>query len=206
MINIIRKRMMIWDSPIYLTHWLLAFCFLGAIITQDSERFRLVHVTMGYTMLGIVVFRFMWGIIGSKYARFTTLKPRFQRAPNNIQSIFNGKKEFSIALNALAFSAAYLLMLVVLLVAASGYLVFNEIGPEVLEDVHEFLGNLLIAVVVAHIASVMLSTANQYLDSSKPSTVKKIDLVIEKARPYRWVSLIIALAVIYFWGIQFKAW
>ena len=66
MIKEISKRMMVWDSPIFITHWLLAFCFVGAILTQESEKFRLVHVTLGYTMLGIVGFRLIWGFVRSE--------------------------------------------------------------------------------------------------------------------------------------------
>jgi cytochrome b len=202
----IRKRMMVWDSPIFFTHWLLAFCFLGAILTQDSEKFRLVHVTMGYTMLGIVGFRVIWGFIGSKYARFTTIKPRFLRVRENIQAIFRGDKEFSIGLNALGFIAAYLLMGLVLLVSASGYLVFNEIGPELISEVHELVGNLLIAVVVVHVGSIVLNAMYQRLQKTNAEVAKSVGVLVQRARPYKWVTIIILSVVVYFWGIQLKIW
>ena len=206
MIKEISKRMMVWDSPIFITHWLLAFCFVGAILTQESEKFRLVHVTLGYTMLGIVGFRLIWGLIGSKYARFTTMKPRFLRVRENIQAILSGNKEFSIGLNAIGFIAAYLLMGLVLLVSASGYLVFNEIGPELISEMHELAGNLLIAVVVVHVASIVLNAIYQRLQKSNAEVATKIGVLAQRARPYKWVSIIILLIVIYFWGIQFKIW
>jgi len=202
----IRKRMMVWDSPIFFTHWLLAFCFLGAILTQDSEKFRLVHVTMGYTMLGIVGFRVIWGFIGSKYARFTTIKPRFLRVRENIQAIFRGEKELSIGLNALGFLAAYLLMGLVLLVSTSGYLVFNEIGPELISEAHELAGNLLIAVVVVHVGAIVLNAMYQRLQKTNAEVAKSVGVLVQRARPYKWVTIIILLVVVYFWGIQLKIW
>jgi cytochrome b len=202
----IRKRMMVWDSPIFFTHWLLALCFLGAILTQESEKFRLVHVTMGYTMLGIVGFRVIWGFIGSKYARFTTIKPRFLRVRENIQAIFRGDKEFSIGLNALGFIAAYLLMGLVLLVSASGYLVFNEIGPELISEVHELVGNLLIAVVVVHVGSIVLNAMYQRLQKTNAEVAKSVGVLVQRARPYKWVTIIILSVVVYFWSIQLKIW
>jgi cytochrome b len=202
----IRKRMMVWDSPIFFTHWLLALCFLGAILTQESEKFRLVHVTMGYTMLGIVGFRVIWGFIGSKYARFTTIKPRFLRVRENIQAIFRGDKEFSIGLNALGFIAAYLLMGLVLLVSASGYLVFNEIGPELISEVHELVGNLLIAVVVVHVGSIVLNAMYQRLQKTNAGVAKSVGVLVQRARPYKWVTIIILSVVVYFWSIQLKIW
>ena len=206
MIKEIRKRMMVWDSPIFFTHWLLALCFLGAILTQESEKFRLVHVTMGYTMLGIVGFRVIWGFIGSKYARFTTIKPRLLRVRENIQAIFRGDKEFSIGLNALGFIAAYLLMGLVLLVSASGYLVFNEIGPELISEVHELVGNLLIAVVVVHVGSIVLNAMYQRLQKTNAEVAKSVGVLVQRARPYKWVTIIILSVVVYFWGIQLKIW
>jgi cytochrome b len=202
----ISKRMMVWDSPIFITHWLLAFCFVGAILTQESEKFRLVHVTLGYTMLGIVGFRLIWGFVGSKYARFTTMKPRFLRVRENIQAILSGNKEFSIGLNAIGFIAAYLLMGLVLLVSASGYLVFNEIGPELISEIHELVGNFLITVVVVHVGSIVLNAIYQRLQKSNAEVATKIGVLAQRARPYKWVSIIILLIVIYFWGIQFKIW
>lgn len=197
---------MVWDSPIFFTHWLLALCFLGAILTQESEKFRLVHVTMGYTMLGIVGFRVIWGFIGSKYARFTTIKPRFLRVRENIQAIFRGDKEFSIGLNALGFIAAYLLMGLVLLVSASGYLIFNEIGPELISEVHELVGNLLIAVVVVHVGSIVLNAMYQRLQKTNAGVAKSVGVLVQRARPYKWVTIIILSVVVYFWGIQLKIW
>ena len=206
MINEIRKKMLVWDSPIFFTHWLLAFCFVGAIVTQESEKFRLVHVTLGYTILGIVGFRLIWGFIGSKYARFTRIKPRFLRVRQNIQAILDGNKEFSIGLNAVGFVAAYLLMGLVLLASASGYLVFNEIGPELISEIHELVGNLLITVVVVHVGSIVLNAIYQRLQKANAEVATKIGVLAQRARPYKWVSIIILLIVIYFWGIQFKIW
>ncbi len=206
MINEIRKKMLVWDSPIFFTHWLLAFCFVGAILTQESEKFRLVHVTLGYTMLGIVGFRLIWGFVGSKYARFTTMKSRFLRVRENIQALLSGNKEFSIGLNAIGFVAAYLLMGLVLLVSASGYLVFNEIGPELISEIHELVGNLLITVVVVHVGSIVLNAIYQRLQKANTEVATKIGVLAQRARPYKWVSIIILLIVINFWGIQFKIW
>ena len=204
MMNEIRKRMLVWDSPIFFTHWLLAICFLGTIVTQESEKFRLVHVTMGYTMLGIVGFRVIWGFIGSKYARFTTIKPRFLSVRENIQAILSGNKEFSIGLNAVGFLAAYLLMGLVLLVSATGYLVFNEIGPELISEIHELVGNLLIVVVVVHVGSIPLNAMYQRLQKTNGEVAKNVGVLAQRARPYKWVTITILLAVIYFWSIQFK--
>jgi cytochrome b len=128
------------------------------------------------------------------------------RVRENIQAIFRGDKEFSIGLNALGFIAAYLLMGLVLLVSASGYLIFNEIGPELISEVHELVGNLLIAVVVVHVGSIVLNAMYQRLQKTNAEVAKSVGVLVQRARPYKWVTIIILSVVVYFWGIQLKIW
>lgn len=45
------------DAPTRAFHWLFALCFVGAYLTADSESWRLMHVTLGYTLAGLLVFR-----------------------------------------------------------------------------------------------------------------------------------------------------
>ncbi|HET8584659.1 MAG TPA: cytochrome b/b6 domain-containing protein, partial [Casimicrobiaceae bacterium] len=49
-----RKRVFVWDLPVRLFHWSLALSFAGAFVTAESERYRDVHVVLGYTVLGLV--------------------------------------------------------------------------------------------------------------------------------------------------------
>jgi Ni,Fe-hydrogenase I cytochrome b subunit len=55
---------LVWDLPVRVLHWLIVLCFAGAYLTAESESSRLVHVTLGYTMAGLVVFRLVWGAVG----------------------------------------------------------------------------------------------------------------------------------------------
>ena len=68
---------LVWDAPVRVFHWLLAASFVGAYITAESERWRLVHVTLGYTVGALVVFRLLWGLVGTRHARFSA----FVRGP-----------------------------------------------------------------------------------------------------------------------------
>ena len=56
------------DAPTRIFHWGFALCFLGAYITSESEKLRLVHVTLGYTMAGLFAFRIIWGLVGPCHA------------------------------------------------------------------------------------------------------------------------------------------
>lgn len=70
----ITRRILVWDAPTRLFHWLLALSFLGAYLTAESEQWRLVHITLGYTMAALVGFRLVWGMVGTRYARVFQLR------------------------------------------------------------------------------------------------------------------------------------
>ena len=65
------RKTLIWDAPVRVFHWLMVLSFAGAYLTAESERWRLLHVTLGYTMAGLVGFRILWGLVGTRHARFT---------------------------------------------------------------------------------------------------------------------------------------
>lgn len=209
MIAQLSKRMMSWDAAVMVSHWILAICFLGAIITQDSERFRMVHVTMGYTMFGLVAFRLIWGFVGGKYTRFNAIYPRVKKVIEYLRSLFTAEPQAFIGFHAIGFLAAYLLLAVILLVTVSGYLVFEEIGPDLFEDLHETLGNLLIAIVGIHIGGVVINAIIQKIKISiaantDKSASNRASASIKRERPFKWMAAIIILAVSYFWVIQLK--
>lgn len=204
MIKEISRKMMSWDSPVFVSHWLTAISFCGAVLTQDGERFRQVHVTMGYTMLGVVAFRIIWGFIGSKYARFSTMTSRFTKVREHIQMLFCDKNQAIRGLQAIGFSAAYLLIFFVLLVSITGYLTFNEIGPEIVSEIHEFVANLLMGLVIIHVGAILLTALYQYLQKKSIDTEKKMAVLTNRVRPYRWLAVMLVSLVVYFWGVQFK--
>jgi len=55
------RRILVWDLPLRLFHWLLAASLAGAFVTAESERWRDTHVMLGYTVLALVTFRIVWG-------------------------------------------------------------------------------------------------------------------------------------------------
>lgn len=66
------NRTLVWDSPTRLFHWLLVTCFAGTWVTSTSDRWLSIHIFLGYLMLGLIVFRLVWGFTGGHYARFAS--------------------------------------------------------------------------------------------------------------------------------------
>ena len=63
------SRILVWDLPVRLFHWMLAIAFAGAWVTADSERWRDVHILLGYTAGVVVVLRSVWGLVGTRATR-----------------------------------------------------------------------------------------------------------------------------------------
>lgn len=153
-----KSRILVWDAPTRVFHWALALSFTGAFITAESERFRDVHVVLGYTVLGLIAFRLIWGVLGTRYARFTS----FAFGPREVVAYFKAllalRPQPFLGHNPAGSLAVYALLALGLLTGLTGYAHYNEIGGEWLEDLHEGAANAMLAIVFVHIAGVILSS------------------------------------------------
>ncbi|MEM1432760.1 MAG: cytochrome b/b6 domain-containing protein [Pseudomonadota bacterium] len=67
---------MVWDWPLRLWHWLLALSLGGSWLTAElGFDYREWHMRLGYWILGLLVFRLLWGLLGSRTARFASWWP-----------------------------------------------------------------------------------------------------------------------------------
>lgn len=63
-------KVVVWDIPVRLVHWSFVALLPALWWTAETRQMDL-HFTLGLTMAGLVVFRLMWGIVGSTTARFS---------------------------------------------------------------------------------------------------------------------------------------
>ena len=63
-------KILVWDLPTRVFHWLLVVSFVGAYLSAESERLQIIHLSFGYTLAGLIAFRLVWGIVGSRHAQF----------------------------------------------------------------------------------------------------------------------------------------
>ena len=131
------------DAPTRVMHWLLALSFLGAYVTADGEAWRLLHVTLGYTMAGLLAFRIVWGIAGPRHTRLSALLRKLQGLPGWIKGLKAGTPNWRLAQSLLLTLSVVVLLALIAPLTLSGYGTYNEWAGDWLEDVHEFFGNAL---------------------------------------------------------------
>jgi cytochrome b len=156
-----RGRLMV-DAPVRMFHALFALCFFGAWLTAESESWRSLHVTLGYSMIGLLLFRIAYGLFGPQQARLSSLFGRLKRLwagfarkgeahPDgnmNWNSFFGTLQNSSMALLVL------LLIVLAVITCLSGYLAWND-APEWIAEIHEETGDAMIALGVIHIVLVL---------------------------------------------------
>lgn len=195
-------RILVWDVPTRLFHWLLVGSFAGAFLTAESERLRDVHVALGYTVAGLIAFRLVWGLVGSRYARFRS----FLFAPRELWAYLRDLPTRTarryLGHNPAGAVAIFALLALGLGLTATGYATFNDLGGEALEELHEGLAFAMLAVVAVHVAGVLLGSVRHRENLvTAMITGRKRGLPGEGIRRrHAWVALLLAVAVAVFWS------
>ena len=87
----------VWDPLVRLFHWSLVASFAVAYITGEDE--SLVHIYAGYIVIGLILFRLLWGFIGTPYARFSSFICSPRRTLDYLKSLRSGHPERFIGHN-----------------------------------------------------------------------------------------------------------
>ena len=149
---------LVWDLPLRVFHWLLAGSFVGAFLTAESERWRDVHAILGYTTLAMVTFRILWGVFGTRYARFGAFPLAPRRALAYLRSLVSARPEHYLGHNPAGSLAIYALLILAAATALTGLAAFADSGGKWLGELHESVANAMLAVVIVHIAGVVVGS------------------------------------------------
>jgi cytochrome b len=208
---------LVTDAPMRMFHALFALSFCGAYITADSEYWRLVHVVLGYTLAGMLAFRLVYGLVGPRPARLSTLWRKSSGTWAWLQTVkaalSQGGSWQTVAwrqgpILLMAASLASLLM-VVLPLTLSGYGTFHEwggdVGVEVLESLHEFFGNTALTLVLAHLALLVGQSVWRKKNLALPMLTGRIEGKGPDLVPSNrvWLAALLLLSVLGYWVWEF---
>jgi cytochrome b len=152
------NRILVWDFPTRLFHWLLAVTFtaslsIGLFVSDENPLFA-VHGILGLVAGLLVLFRIFWGFWGSKYARFSSFLFSPLELYSYIRDALGGKTIRYAGHNPGSGYAAISMLFLLGGLVATGILY----RWEVFEEVHVFFAYALLAVVSAHVVGVIMHT------------------------------------------------
>ena len=197
---------LVWDLPVRVFHWSLALSFAGAWLTAESEYWKLWHVSFGYSMALLIGFRLVWGLVGTRYARFI----EFVRGPSAVKAYFmsylRGTPQHYVGHNPAGALAILAIMAIVLGTAASGYATYQEIGGDWLSEVHEAMASLLLGIVVLHIAAVLLTSVLHKENLVRAMLTGKKMIAPAEAIKYAWsaIAVLLLCALAGLWWFMFR--
>lgn len=154
------KRILVWDIPTRLFHWLFAGSFLVAfaianLVDDDSSAFKL-HMWLGGIMAFMVVLRVIWGLVGSRWSRFGSFAFGPAAVLEYVKGTLSGAGKHYVGHNPGSSLAIFALLALALGLAITG--ASMSTGGEVVEELHEILAFAMMAVVGMHVAGVVLHT------------------------------------------------
>ncbi len=154
----------VWDLPTRLFHWALAICVvLGIVFVKIGGNAIQWHAYCGYTALALILFRVIWGFVGSWHARFANFIP----SPSKLIAFLRGQVDGGLGHNPLGALSVIALLIVVLIQALTGLFTDDDIffqGPfaryvsnstvALFTSIHRFNQYLIFALVGLHIAAI----------------------------------------------------
>lgn len=200
------QQLLVWDLPVRVFHWLIVLCFAGAWLTSEGEEWRLVHVTLGYTMAILVAFRILWGFVGTRYARFSS----FVRGPSCVAryvgALLRGRPQHYTGHNPAGAVAIVAMLGLAAAVVVSGWATYATAAGEAFEEVHEAIASVMLAVVGVHIAGVLAASwlHRENLVRSMITGRKPAAPGAGITRPRRAVAGLLAAAILAFWWQQWE--
>jgi cytochrome b len=160
-------RVRVWDLPTRLFHWLLVLCIVGLVVTgKVGGAATPWHARLGYTVLGLLLFRLVWGFIGGRWSRFAS----FLYAPGSLRAYLAGRAhpDHVVGHTPLGAASVFAMLLVLLAQAGTGLFADDEagfVGPLnhlvstdrglALMSYHRNVGQwLVVALVLLHVAAI----------------------------------------------------
>lgn len=200
------SKVLVWDLPTRLFHLLMILLVFGAfsiahLASHRGPWFR-YHMLLGLIFGSVLVLRLLWGVAGSRYARFKSLLFSPQSLMQYITGVFTGKAPRFVGHNP---GSGYVILILFVLgcaVVSTGLLMAT--GSEAAEEAHGLLANVMLGFVAAHVLGVVIHMVrhreNILLGVITGYKAGEPQDEIASARPTSAI-LFLALLVFFAWGV-----
>lgn len=158
----------VWDLPTRLFHWTLVALMIAQWLTAEASSTMDWHVRDGYAVLALVLFRLIWGFVGSETARFSDFVRGPGAALEYVRALLRGETPHYLGHNPLGAWSIVAMLVLLLIQAGTGLFANDDImteGPlyawvskdtsDWLTTIHKLNFNLLLLVIAVHISAVL---------------------------------------------------
>ncbi len=148
----------VWDPFVRVFHWSIAGLFTAnAFFTSPKHD---LHHWIGYTVAGLVTARILWGLFGTRHAKFKDFPPSPTGALTQLRDMATGRRHAHLGHSPLGALMIYNLLITLLVIAGSGWLMTTDAywGVKWPQEVHELAVNWAEVSIAAHIAAVVFES------------------------------------------------
>ncbi|WP_416882139.1 cytochrome b/b6 domain-containing protein [Marivita sp.] len=145
----------IWDPFVRVFHWALVAGFAAnALFTDDESK---LHEWLGYALVALIAARLLWGLVGSRYARFGSFWPTLSKVTAQVSDMATGRKRIHLGHTPLGALMIFNLLGSVLLIGLTGYMMTTNAywGVDWVEETHEALVTWAEISIVLHVLAVI---------------------------------------------------
>ncbi|MBU3022552.1 cytochrome b/b6 domain-containing protein [Aestuariibacter sp. A3R04] len=203
------SKKLIWDVPTRLFHWLLVGSLIAQYLTAEVlENAMQWHFYFGYFTLGLVIFRTLWGFIGSDYAKFSQFIYGPKAVIGYASTLFKRNSKAHAGHNPLGGWVVLLMLLLVLAQAISGLFMTDDIffdGPwraavedstlKVMGFIHHNGFDVLLGIIALHIAAIGFYSVYKKQRLAPAMIHGKKDTNEPAITSSKWLAFIIAAAI-----------
>jgi len=159
------ERQFVWDLPTRIFHWVLVILLGFSWWSAENHRLDL-HFYSGITVVGLVIFRLLWGLFGTSTARFS----EFVKGPGTVMSYVRPSSSSPVPVghNPLGGWSVIVMLLVLLVQVGTGLFATDidglDSGPlshlvdfdqsRTAAEIHEISFNVLLALVILHVLAI----------------------------------------------------
>ena len=148
----------VWDPLVRLFHWSLVLCFIVSWATGDEIEW--LHLGAGYAVAGLVAIRVLWGLVGTRHARFTD----FVHHPATVLAFLKDtallRARRYLGHNPAGGAMVIAMLVTLAAVSATGVMMTTDAfwGAEWVEDAHEAAVNLTLGLILLHLLGVAVAS------------------------------------------------
>ena len=158
----------VWDPFVRVFHWTVVLAFVVAYLVEDPH---VVHVWAGYVIAAMLIARVIWGLVGSKHARFSDFLYAPSTAFAYVRNLLRMHGKRYLGHSSAGGYTIVALIVMLALTGIAGLIIYGgekNAGPlagmvakqtaEQFEEVHEVLANITIALILVHISAVLFAS------------------------------------------------